>query len=89
MRYCIDHRLARFKGLGEILCLEGSTIRDHGRDHGQGFHAWNDCMSTSSKITSFVLVGIIIARRDRRSFVSRISMGDNWGIMEYQVVSQR
>ena len=66
MRYRIDHCLARFKGLHEILCLEGSV-----RDHGQGFHAWNSFASKTEFVDEFqdnffVLVGLIIARKDAR-----------------------
>lgn len=66
MRYCIDHGLARFKGLGEILRLEGSV-----RDHCQGFHAGNSFASETEFVDElqynfFVLVGVLIARKNAR-----------------------
>ena len=66
MRHCLNHGLARFKGLGEILCLKSSI-----RDHGQGFHAWNSFASKTEFVDEFqdnflVLVGVIVARKDAR-----------------------
>jgi len=66
MRHCIDHSLACFKGLREILCLEGGV-----RDHGQGFHAWNSFASKTEFVDELqdnfvVLVRVIVTRKNAR-----------------------
>lgn len=67
LRYRIDHRLARLKGLFKILCLEGGV-----RNHGQCFHVRHRGTSKTKFIDKlqdhfFVFVGVIVARKDARN----------------------
>ena len=67
LRYSVDHRFARLKGLFKILCLEGGV-----RNHGQCFHARHRGISKTKFIDKlqdhfFVFVGVIVARKDARN----------------------